>query len=88
MRHLTVDEMLDFVSLEELNEESIAYAAAVNSHTRKCEKCRRAVCAFQEIYDKFVQYSADGSFKDFVSKSISKRKINAISEQDEMEGFR
>ena len=53
MQHLTVDQIIDFVSLTKLDKEAAALSAAVNGHVRVCAKCLERVKAFQEIYDVF-----------------------------------
>ncbi len=73
-QHLTVDEILDFVSMTEFNDESIKLAAAVNGHIRKCGKCMELVRAFQLIYDEFVSLNIEGGFKDFLSENIDEIK--------------
>ncbi len=88
MKHLTVEEMLDFVSLTELSRESITLAATVNGHTRRCEKCRKAVNAFQLIYDEFASYSAQDSFRDFISKNYTGTMESDTDELDGMDAFR
>ena len=66
----SVDEILNFVSLTELNNESIELSATVNGHIRKCEKCLKLVRSFQMIYDEFSRLNVGGDFK-----KISLRKI-------------
>ena len=51
MKHLTVDAMIDFVSLTELNREAIELSTVVNGHIRTCRTCRERVSAFQVIFD-------------------------------------
>ena len=53
MEHLTVDEIIDFISLTELNNEAIVLSSAVNGHIRKCKDCLKLVKSFQIIYDEF-----------------------------------
>ena len=53
MTHLTVDEILDFVTMTEFNQASLELASYVNTHITKCPKCFKAVSAFQTIYDEF-----------------------------------
>ncbi len=88
MKHLTIDEILDFVSIADLSRESVTLAAMVNGHTRKCEKCRKNVCAFQLIYDKFTEYSAQGNFKDFVSQHLAGIGKEIENQPDELDAFR
>ena len=55
MNHLTVDEMIDFVSLTDLDKESLALASKVNSHISRCRECREKVKAFQTVYDGLIK---------------------------------
>ena len=71
MNHLTVDDIINFVSLSEMNEEAVELSAAVNGHIRKCGKCLELVRAFQMIYDEFSELNTSGDFKKFVSEIIS-----------------
>lgn len=75
MKHLTVDEIIDFVSMTELNNEAIQLSGAVNGHVRKCEKCLNLVRAFQMIYDEFSERNMRGHFKTYAAESIARAKI-------------
>lgn len=94
MKHLTVDEILNFVSLTELNNESIELSVAVNGHIRKCEKCLKLVRAFQMIYDEFSRLNVGGDFKDFITENLSvlknenKQSVEVANALDEIDGFR
>lgn len=68
MKHLTLEEMLDFVSLKEMNREAIQLCTVVNGHIRECKKCRQAVTAFQMIFDEFTAMHRSGNFKNFISE--------------------
>ncbi len=52
MTHLTVDEIIEFVSFNALNKENLALAAKVNGHIRSCKSCFEKVSSFQTVYDK------------------------------------
>ena len=54
MNHLTLDDIIDFVSLNEINDESMQLIAAVNSHIAVCRECRELVRAFQLVYDELT----------------------------------
>lgn len=71
MNHLTVDDIIDFVSLNEMNKEAVELSATINGHIRKCAKCLELVRAFQMIYDEFSRLNTSGDFKKFVSETIS-----------------
>lgn len=55
MKHLTSDEMIDFVSMNNLDEESIKLASKVNLHIGECEKCLQKLQAFQLVYDEMIK---------------------------------
>ena len=92
MKHLTIDEILNFVSLTELNSASIELSASVNGHIRKCEKCLKLVTACQMIYDEFSRLQMEGSFKDFLVEKVSEAKNTQATEitnvLEDLDGFR
>ncbi len=50
--HLTTDEILNFITIDNMTPEVISFAAKVNCHIMQCEECRKKVEAFQIVYDK------------------------------------
>lgn len=69
--HLTTDEILNFITMESITQDSIAFAAKVNSHIMQCEDCRKKVEAFQMLNDGLTgtTLSCPGLHKDSISKS-------------------
>lgn len=61
MEHLTVDEIIDFVSLNTVDEESMKLISKVNGHIIECAECRKKVRAFQDVYDEFVSIGVKNS---------------------------
>lgn len=55
MKHLTVDEIIDFVSIVRIDADSLALASKVNTHIKNCSECLRKVRAFQVIYDELLR---------------------------------
>ena len=94
MNHLTVDDMINFVSLSEMNKEAVELSAAVNGHIRKCAECLELVRAFQMLYDEFSRLNTSGDFKKFVSEAMSAetdKNENIIKIQNsfkEIDGYR
>ncbi len=70
MKHLTVDEMLKFVSLTEFNSEAIELSAYVNGHIRECDRCLKLVGAFQLIYDEFSRSGSDCDLRQYVLDKV------------------
>ena len=68
MTHLTVDDIMEFVSLTELNSESLKLAATVNGHIRNCKECRELVNAYQTIHDEFLRLNSCRNFKSYMEQ--------------------
>lgn len=91
MKHLTVDEMIDFVSLTELNADALMLSATVNGHIRQCEQCLNHVRAFQMIHDEFSRIKRSGDFKEFLKAKVQQApRLNVAGPEpsacDEIEG--
>lgn len=44
MTHLTVEEIIEFVSFDKLNAETLALSTKVNEHIWSCPSCLKKVC--------------------------------------------
>ena len=66
MLHLTVDEIIEFVSVENLSDEAINVIAKVNTHISKCDECREKVQAYQRVYDEFVSLLGCNNTKEMI----------------------
>lgn len=75
MKHLTFDEIVDFVSFERLDDNSLNLASVVNGHICECQECFDIVKSLQLIYEEFETL---GKAKDFV-KYAAERYGNDIS---------
>lgn len=64
MMHLTIDEIIEFVSIGKITDDTILTIQNVNSHIAKCDECREKVEAFTAVYDEFV--SLFGCEKDLI----------------------
>lgn len=51
MKHLTTDEIINFVTIDSISKENLELAAAVNGHILVCDNCREKVKAFQAVSD-------------------------------------
>ncbi len=92
MEHLTMDEILEFVSMTELNCESIKLSTTVNGHIRKCDACLKLVRSVQMLYDEFARLDLDGGFKNFIADNLSEIRtetpVAAASAPNEIDGLR
>lgn len=89
MKHLTVDEMIDFVSFEKIDNGIIDLASKVNTHILKCESCRKETLAFQIIYDELLRLGRSADFK-----KLMREKLNQLTDDsnrnltDELDVYR
>lgn len=71
MKHLKVEQIIDFVSLTQFDSEAVALSATVNGHIRKCQKCLRLAKAFQMIHDEFSNMHICDDFKQYVNTAVT-----------------
>lgn len=83
MKHLTVDEIVDFVTFERIDNKSLENAAKVNTHIRQCSECLRKVRAFQMVYDEFKEmYKEKADWKSIAEKTFNTDMNNDIKDDD------
>ena len=63
MTHLTVEEIIEFVSIDKLSEETIALSTKVNEHIRSCPTCLEKVSSFQMVYDELCRIGSVSDVK-------------------------
>ena len=69
MEHLTVEEIIDFVSFDELTKENIDLALKVNKHIFSCAECMEKVNAFQNVYDELYRLGNGIDVKEMLKDS-------------------
>ncbi len=85
MKHLTVNEIIDFVSVEKLDAESLALISKVNSHILKCDKCLCKVRAFTAVYEemKRVMYGRE-ELVEAIRKNVDKEMLSEVYDDTEL----
>ena len=76
MNHLTVDEIIEFVSSHNLDDEGINLIRKVNEHIRKCTECYEKVRAFQLLYDEFASLCLSEDFESYIYNSLKDNGID------------
>jgi hypothetical protein len=66
MKHLTIDEIIDFVTSENITD-SLVLASRVNGHIVRCQECFNKVRAFQNVYDGLVDAGTTADIKEALS---------------------
>lgn len=82
MTHLTVEEIIDFVSFKELTEENIALAKKVNEHICSCKDCFQKVSAFQTVYEEFQRIGTISDTKQSIYQIIDDYNLREQQEQE------
>ena len=92
MNHLTIDEIIEFVSSGKADVETLQLISTVNQHIRKCPKCLRLVRAFQMVHDEFVKIGDSREFENYLYNVIKKENTEKFLELkeavDEYDGLR
>ena len=74
MKHLSIDQIIDFVSLTALDHEAVKLSVTVNGHIRGCQKCLERVRAFQMVYDEFENLHANQDFEQYIAQNYGSKK--------------
>lgn len=88
MKHITIDEIIDFVSFDKIDNRTLEMSRKVNGHIRNCEECIQKVRAFQAMYDEFVRSGKSGDFRKYVYDVISGNEPAAEEDKTAAEAVR
>lgn len=80
MNHLTLDEIIDFVSVTEINEETMQLMGKVNAHVARCRECRELVRSYQLVYDEVIRMAVHGGIG--ANTVVAEDRIAAICAAD------
>ncbi|MBQ9945522.1 MAG: hypothetical protein IJO68_03255 [Clostridia bacterium] len=80
--HLTIDEILDFVTMDNIDENTLSLIARVNSHILVCKECFELVNAIQLIQEEFERLQTSSDFRSFVSERYSNGRVSSSELQD------
>ena len=70
MKHLTVEDIIDYVSFNTMEDANLMHAANVISHIRTCKECFERVRAFQLVYDKLMAEGKNPQLEAFTEDLI------------------
>ena len=82
MTHLTVEEIIEFVSIDKLSEETITLSTKVNEHIRSCPTCLEKVSSFQMVYDELCIIGSVSDVKQSIYRLIDEGKIKTMQETE------
>lgn len=55
MKHLDIDTIIEYVMIDEINEETKKLASDVCSHIKECKECRNVLNAYLSVYGKLIE---------------------------------
>ena len=84
MEHLTIEDIIQFVTISVIDENSIRLASRVNAHILQCDLCRKRVYAFQTVYDEFARMEKPKGSNESRMNEIP----NALKNEFEAGGYR
>ena len=84
MKHITVDEVIGFVSFTKLDAETKALVAKVNNHMLHCPACMRTVRAFQLVYDELDRMGQTAYFKTVALQMKEKEAMKENAEKEDL----
>lgn len=88
MTHLTVEEIIDFVSINVLTPENIPLTQKVNGHIRTCKECLEKVRAFQDIHDEMMRIANSGGIRKNMYQIVAEdEKLSRMYTKEELEMF-
>lgn len=81
--HLTENEIIEFVSLDQLTDDSKKLLTRVNKHIRKCKKCFELVKSYQILYDEMnSRIKQQTTSENHIFKQAGmKRELNRINNE-------
>lgn len=90
-KHLTFNEIMDFISVKKLNAETEEIINRVNLHIIHCEECRNLVRSFQKMKNDFAQLTkkTDGCINEILTndskymdgESVAQSEVHHIGEE-------
>ena len=78
MNHLTVKEMIDFVSFNKPDNESMKLMSKVNSHIFRCDVCRKKIETLQFAYDELTEMGKEDEIDTVIKKCGAKEKKESV----------
>lgn len=80
MAHLTVNEIIEFVSFDKLSEKTVALSSKVNEHIRSCPNCLEKVSSFQMVYDELCRIGNVADLKQSIYRLVDEDELKSAQD--------
>lgn len=80
--HLSNNDIMRFVSMQDYTEENIAFSKVVNTHILNCEVCLAKVRAFQAAYDVLCAENDNPDITDVIAQIMKMAGVDTDNDVD------
>ncbi|MBO5402167.1 MAG: hypothetical protein J6A85_03230 [Clostridia bacterium] len=75
MEHLKIDQIIEFVSMTDINTETLSLSSKVIGHVRECQTCSDTLKAYRLVYEELVRLGKEAEFSKIVKKEKALREL-------------
>jgi len=92
MNHLDINTIIDYVMINEINDETKKLASEVCSHIKECKECRETVNAYLDVFGKLIEESERKAInrrliEEAIDDFLNKRDFETHQEFEEYQDF-
>ncbi len=70
MKHLNAEDIINYVTIGELDQETLDFCKNVNGHIRGCSACLGRLRKYLDIHDLYTVQNPGGDFKVFAAEQL------------------
>ncbi len=78
MEHLNAEDIINYVTLDAMNEDTMVFCKHVNGHIRGCATCLGKLRKYLDIHDMYQVQNPGGDFKTFVSEQLQEEYVLSL----------
>ena len=81
--HPNLNDLIEFVSMDTLNAETVALSAAVNAHLADCAACRARVRDLQTVYDALCREMGASAAAAALARTADSKRTHRLQTESE-----
>ena len=75
MKHLSAEDIINYVTMDEMNETSLGFCKNVNGHIRGCSACLGKLRKYLDIHDAYSVQNPGGDFRVFATELLQEETV-------------
>ena len=75
MKHLSAEDIISYVTMDEMSETSLEFCKNVNGHIRGCSGCLCKLRKYLDIHDTYTAQNPGGDFKAFATERLQEESL-------------